>query len=491
MSDGYVFIDTETNGRDSSARVIEIALVQTSLSGERQKEFTSLIRGDGNSGGPKLVRIHHITDEMIRDAPRFAEVWVEILPMLQNRILVAHNSSFDQGMINRELERIRESLLGDFLCTLKLARFLGLAFKKTKSSEGASGKLGDLVKLFGLDVKPDHRALADTQALVSVFWKMKEHYPDEVAKFIAHHQNIGMGQLKPLGSSTSNKSRRAMVNDSEKTDENEIYVLDMMNNSNELIVGQNFNNLVSYLYLPNKNLNGAKFFQFRGEGCIFSGSSLDKSDFRLAFLRGAIFQNASAVEANFNRAYLENANFIGANLTSADFQFAYLGLANFTGANLENADIEWVDITDTNFTGANLTSANFRFSTATGTNFFSANLTNANFVRSSLDKVNFQSANLSSANFGHAYMESAELSFTNSACASFAYANLKDSNFYMSWLKKANFIKANLAGANLVKANLAEANLAGANLAGASLVGANLVGANLAGAVMPDLTIHD
>ena len=471
MSDGYVFIDTETNGRDPSARIIEIALIQTSLSGERQKEFTSLIYGDGNSGGPKLVRIHHITDEMIREAPHFAEVWVELLPMLQNRILVAHNSSFDQGMINRELDRIRESLLGDFLCTLKLARFLGLVFKKTKSSEGASGKLGDLVKLFGLDVKPDHRALADTHALVSVFWKMKEHYPDQVAKFIAHHQKNSVGQLKSLGSSTTNKSRRAMVNNSEKTDENAIYVFDTMSNSNKLIVGQNFSNLVSYLYLPNRNLNGATFFQLRGEGSIFSGSSLDKSNFCLAFLRGAIFQNVGAIEANFSRAYLENANFIGANLTSTNFQFAYLGLANFTGANLENADIEWVDITDTNFTGANLTSANFRFSTATETNFFSANLTNANFVRSSLDKVNFQSANLSSANFNYAYMEAADLSFANSACASFAYANL--------------------AGANLAGANLAGANLKGANLAGANLAGANLTGANLAGAVMPDVTIHD
>jgi DNA polymerase III epsilon subunit family exonuclease len=476
MSDGYVFIDTETSGRDFSARVIEIALVQTSLSGERQKEFTSLIRGDGNSGGPKLVRIHHITDEMIRDAPNFAEVWPEILPMLKNRVLVAHNSTFDQGMINRELERIRESLLGDFLCTLKLARFLGIAFKKTETREGASGKLGDLVKLFGLDVIPDHRALADTHALVSVFWKMKERYPDEVAKFIARHHNIGMGQLKPLDPSTSNKSRRVMVNDSEKSDEDEIHVWNMMDNPNQIIEGQNFNNLVSNLYLPNENLNGAKFFQFKGEGSIFSGSSLDKCDFSLAFLRGAIFQNASAVEAVFSRAYLEYANFIGANLTSTLFQFAYLGFANFTGANLENADTEWVDITETNFTGANLTSANFRFSTAEETNFFSANLTNANFVRSSLNNVNFRSANLSSANFNHAYMGSADLSFVYSACASFAHANLE---------------RANLTEANLTEADLAYANLTEANLTGADLTGANLTGANLTKAVMPSGTIHD
>ena len=198
MSDGYVFIDTETNGRDSSARVIEIALIQTSLSGERQKEFTSLIRGDGNSGGPELVRIHHITDEMIREAPHFAEVWVEILPLLQNRILVAHNSSFDQGMINRELERIGESPIGDFLCTLKLARFLGLAYRKSAQSEGASGNLGALAARLGLDVKPDHRALADTHALAAVFWKMNAMYPQKVAEYTKMQQRSRLITKSPV-----------------------------------------------------------------------------------------------------------------------------------------------------------------------------------------------------------------------------------------------------------------------------------------------------
>jgi DNA polymerase III alpha subunit (gram-positive type) len=103
-------------------------------------------------------------------------------------------------MINRELERINESTLGDFLCTLKLARFLGIAYNKTNTREGASGKLGDLVRLFGLNVKPDHRALSDTDALASIFWKMKEIYPNEVNEFIDYHQNVTASHLKQRGS---------------------------------------------------------------------------------------------------------------------------------------------------------------------------------------------------------------------------------------------------------------------------------------------------
>jgi len=198
MSDGYVFIDTETNGRGPRARVIEIALIQTSLTGERQKEFTALIRGTGYSGGKRLVAIHHITDEMIKNERDFKDVWVEISPMIQNRTLVAHNAIFDQGMINRELERIGESPIGDFLCTLKLARFLGLAYRKSAQSEGASGNLGALAARLGLDVKPDHRALADTRALAAVFWKMNAMYPQKVAEYTKMQQRSRLITKSPV-----------------------------------------------------------------------------------------------------------------------------------------------------------------------------------------------------------------------------------------------------------------------------------------------------
>jgi DNA polymerase III epsilon subunit-like protein len=178
--------------------VIEIALIQTSLTGERQKEFTALIRGTGYSGGARLVAIHHITDEMIKNERDFKDVWVEISPMIQNRTLVAHNAIFDQGMINRELERIGESPIGDFLCTLKLARFLGLAHRKSAQSEGASGNLGALAARLGLDVKPDHRALADTHALTAVFWKMNAMYPQKVAEYTKLRQRSRLITKSPV-----------------------------------------------------------------------------------------------------------------------------------------------------------------------------------------------------------------------------------------------------------------------------------------------------
>ena len=337
MTDGFVFLDTETTGMEDDARVIDIALVQTSSNGEIEKVYDSLIHGDGSSGGSRLVAIHHITNEMIKNARRFAEVWVEIEPLLRNRIIVAHNELFDRKHINYELAQIGVTPLDEFLCSLKLARFLGLATRKSKTSNGSSGKLESLADRFGFKIESAHRALPDTKALVKVFWKMKEHYPDEVNEYIAHHQGIAVSQLKTLGSSVSNNAPRAMVGVFEKSEEIEI-VEDDESNFDATTEGHNFNRLtLPSIDFRNRNLNNALFCQILGEGANFSGCPLDNSYFIQAQLSNTIFQNVSAVKADFDRAVLRNANFIGANLAGADFRFSDLDRADFTGANLEDA----------------------------------------------------------------------------------------------------------------------------------------------------------
>jgi uncharacterized protein YjbI with pentapeptide repeats/DNA polymerase III epsilon subunit-like protein len=485
MLDGYVFLDTETNGRGSSARVIELALIQTSLSGERQKEFTSLIHGDGYSGGSRLVSIHHITDEMLNDAPHFDQVWLDASPMLQNRIIVAHNSIFDQGMINRELERINESTLGDFLCTLKLARFLGIDYNKTNTREGASGKLGDLVRLFGLNVKPDHRALSDTDALASIFWKMKEIYPNEVNEFIDYHQNVTASHLKQRGSTPISDIPRPVSKKLDKSDEYEI-VKDDEINFDVTTEEQNFNRLnLPSADFSNRILDNAQFCQIFADGANFSYSSLDESHFIQANLSDTIFKNASAVKADFNRAGLRNADFTGANLEGADFRFSDLSNADFTGANLEGALFSWANLLGTNFTDANLALAEFHNSFFQGTTFFNAiveccnlpkGLHNYDFTDIDFTNVRYKKhweLNFPNTNFTRANLRGLDLEFTNFTGANFTNADLTGTN-----LSDADLSGANFTGANLSQANLSEANLSGSNFTSANLSQANLSDAN-------------
>ena len=474
MTDGFVFLDTETTGMEDDARVIDIALVQTSSNGEIEKVYDSLIHGDGSSGGSRLVAIHHITNEMIKNARRFAEVWVEIEPLLRNRIIVAHNELFDRKHINYELAQIGVTPLDEFLCSLKLARFLGLATRKSKSSNGSSGKLEALADRFGFKIESAHRALPDTKALVKVFWKMKEHYPDEVNEFIAHHQNANVDHLKPLGSVASSNVPSAIVEEFDKSEEHELLEVDK-SNFDATTEGHNFNRLtLPSIDFRNRNLNNALFCQILGEGANFSGCPLDNSYFIQAELSNTIFQNVSAVKADFDRAVLRNANFIGANLEKANFQFSDLDRADFTGANLEGASFGWADLTGTNFTNANLTSANFHNAHLSDTVFLNAIVEDCKLPKG-LHNYDFTDINFTEDQYKrHLSIDFPNVDFTR---ANLQGLNLQDKNF-----SGANFTEADLSGANLRNADLTYADFTGANLSGADLSDATTDGVRFADA---------
>ena len=387
MTDGFVFLDVETTGMDSDSRVIDIALVQTSRNGELEKIYDSLIHGDGSSGGSRLVSIHHITDEMIEHAPLFDEVWVEIEPLLHNRIIVAHNAHFDRKRINYELARIGVKPLDEFLCTFKLAKFLGLATKKSETSTGTSGKLEALAARFGITIESAHRALPDTKALVGVFWKMKEHFPNEVDDYISQYV-----ELKTTHSNLKGSLAHEMV---PKFTSNS-FETDVQPNLDQ---EQIFNRMdLRTKDLSNRKLNGASFCQLMGLGTIFSGSSLDHSDFSQAYLEEAKFKNVSAVSTYFDRADLTKANMRFSNFHNANFEFSNLTGANFTGANLEGATFQWANLSGTNFTDANLIGAKFFNSFLSGTIFLNA-IADSPAISKEMLEFNFEDINFTEVRY--------------------------------------------------------------------------------------------
>ena len=47
------------------------------------------------------TRLTGISEETVRDAPTFPEVWERIEPMMSGGILVAHNAVFDLGVLKK------------------------------------------------------------------------------------------------------------------------------------------------------------------------------------------------------------------------------------------------------------------------------------------------------------------------------------------------------------------------------------------------------
>ena len=475
MSNGFVFLDTETTGLSSNDRIIDIALIQTSSSGNLENTFDSLLYGDGSSGGSRLVAIHHISNEMLTNARHFAEAWVEIEPLLKNRIIVAHNAPFDRKMINYELARIGAKPLDEFLCTFKLAKYLGLATKKSETSAGTSGKLEALAARFGITIESAHRALPDTKALVAVFWKMKEHFPDEVDEYISQHLELQTTHSNLNGSLAHEMVPKFTPNSFE---------IDVQSNLDQ---EQIFNRMdLRIKDLSNRKLNGASFCQLMGLGTIFSGSSLDHSDFSQAYLEEAKFKNVSAVSTYFDRADLTNANMRFSNFQSANFIFADLSGANFTGANLEGATFNWANLSSTNFTGANLTGAEFFNSVLEGTVFLNA-IVDESVIPKELHNYDFSGIDFTEdrykqhwnygfpdACFTRAKLHGLTLKGKDFSGSDFTSADLSGADLSHADLSDADFTGADLSGVDFSDADLRRANFTGANLYRAKLIGVNV-----------------
>jgi DNA polymerase III subunit epsilon len=114
-----------------------------------------------------ITSITGITDEMVRDAPRFHEVGPRLVDFLAGRVFVAHNAAFDWRFLCAEMERTAgRTLHGRQLCTVKLARKL--------LPQLPSRSLDALAIYFGLEIEARHRALDDAVATAHVLLRLIE-----------------------------------------------------------------------------------------------------------------------------------------------------------------------------------------------------------------------------------------------------------------------------------------------------------------------------
>ena len=159
----YAIIDVETTGgRPARDKITEIAIVLHD--GEKILEQYSTLLNPERTIPYNIIRITGITDEMVKDAPKFYEVAKKIVEMTEGAIFVAHNVRFDYNFIREEFKRLGFTYTRKQLCTVRLSRKTMPGFR--------SYSLGNLIKRLGIKVDARHRALADTLATVTLFEKI-------------------------------------------------------------------------------------------------------------------------------------------------------------------------------------------------------------------------------------------------------------------------------------------------------------------------------
>jgi DNA polymerase III epsilon subunit-like protein len=96
--DNLVFLDLETTGLNPQGdKIIEIAAVVWGEDGKREV-FHSLV----NPGFPiplYIKRLTGIDDEMVAEAPRFAELEDQLAKIMSGKVAVAHNAVFDLSFL--------------------------------------------------------------------------------------------------------------------------------------------------------------------------------------------------------------------------------------------------------------------------------------------------------------------------------------------------------------------------------------------------------
>ena len=187
----FAVVDVETTGMRAGAsdRITEIAVVVVH-GGRREVVFDSLVN-PGRPIPPAICAITNITNEMVREAPSFAEVVDRVLSALAGRVFVAHNARFDWAFLSAEVRRARDLALdGPQLCTVRLARRLVKGVR--------SCGLDNLTQHLGFENGARHRAAGD--ALVTA---------DLLAHLLRLAREEGARTLQDLSAIAMRRTRRA------------------------------------------------------------------------------------------------------------------------------------------------------------------------------------------------------------------------------------------------------------------------------------------
>lgn len=137
--------------------------IVTVVNGVIVDEFVTLIKPPKNEYNPYTIAVHGIYPHHTANAKTFAQVFPEIQKRLQNRVVVAHNESFDRNVLAKSmalygLDYDALNIGSRWECTVKIYKAKGL--KPTK--------LSDCCREMKIELN-HHEALSDARACAKLY----------------------------------------------------------------------------------------------------------------------------------------------------------------------------------------------------------------------------------------------------------------------------------------------------------------------------------
>ncbi|MBC6609152.1 GIY-YIG nuclease family protein [Hymenobacter sp. BT188] len=156
----YAIIDLETTGgQPTQDRITELAIFIHD--GDKVVDQYETLVNPGRSIPFFITQLTGITDDMVRDAPRFHEVARKVVEMTEGCVFVAHNVRFDYSFLKKEFADLGYNYSRKTLCTVRLSRSL--------IPGQPSYSLGKLCQNIGIPLEGRHRAAGDAAATAILF----------------------------------------------------------------------------------------------------------------------------------------------------------------------------------------------------------------------------------------------------------------------------------------------------------------------------------
>ena len=165
-----IVLDTETTGLSAEGgdRIIEIGCVELlarKLTGNNKHWYLNPERDSHEDA----LKVHGISNEFLRDKPKFAAIADELMEYCAGAEIIIHNAAFDIGFLNKELE-----LLGRKGFTGHVANVTDTLAMAKEMYPGKRNSLDALCDRLGVDnsSRTLHGALLDAELLADVYLAM-------------------------------------------------------------------------------------------------------------------------------------------------------------------------------------------------------------------------------------------------------------------------------------------------------------------------------
>ncbi|MBU3710920.1 MAG: DNA polymerase III subunit epsilon [Limnohabitans sp.] len=165
-----IILDTETTGlsAENGDRIIEIGCVELLNRKLTRNNLHHYLNPERDSHEDAL-KVHGISNDFLRDKPKFAQIAEELLAYLEGAELIIHNAPFDVAFLNKELERLGKGPITQYVAAI--TDTLAMAKDMFPGKRNSLDALCDRLEVDNSG-RTLHGALLDAELLADVYINM-------------------------------------------------------------------------------------------------------------------------------------------------------------------------------------------------------------------------------------------------------------------------------------------------------------------------------